>query len=155
MYISARVDYAMRALLELAAAQRENPRALLKGDPIAEKHVIPTKLLVGVLTTLRTAGILQSMRGRDGGFRLAKPAADIRVADVMRALEGPLAEVRGERPEETEYLGAAEHLRDLWIATRVALRSVLETTSLADIETGNLPSDVSALLSAPGAWARR
>jgi Rrf2 family protein len=155
MYISARVDYAMRALLELAAAQRENPRALLKGDAIAEKHVIPTKFLVGVLTTLRTAGILQSMRGRDGGFRLAKPAADIRVADVMRALEGPLAEVRGERPEETEYLGAAEHLRDLWIATRVALRSVLETTSLADIETGNLPSEVAALLSAPGAWARR
>ena len=145
----------MRALLELAAAQRTNPRALLKGDAIAEKHLIPTKFLVGVLTTLRTAGILQSMRGRDGGFRLAKPAADIRVADVMRALEGPLAEIRGERPEETEYLGAAEHLRDLWIATRVALRSVLETTSLADIETGNLPSDVSALLSAPGAWARR
>lgn len=145
----------MRALLELAAAQRTNPRALLKGDAIAEKHLIPTKFLVGVLTTLRTAGILQSMRGRDGGFRLAKPAADIRVADVMRALEGPLAEVRGERPEETEYLGAAEHLRDLWIATRVALRSVLETTSLADIETGNLPSEVSALLSAPGAWARR
>jgi Rrf2 family protein len=155
MYISARVDYAMRALLELAAAQRTNPRALLKGDAIAETHDIPTKFLVGVLTTLRTAGILQSMRGRDGGFRLAKPAADIRVADVMRALEGPLAEVRGERPEETEYLGAAEHLRDLWIATRVALRSVLETTSLADIETGNLPSDVSALLSAPGAWSRR
>ena len=155
MYISARVDYAMRALLELAAAQRTNPRALLKGDAIAEKHVIPTKFLVGVLTTLRTAGILQSMRGRDGGFRLAKPAADIRVADVMRALEGPLAEVRGERPEETEYLGAAEHLRDLWIATRVALRSVLETTSLADIESGNLPSEVAALLSAPGAWARR
>ncbi|MCF8547023.1 MAG: Rrf2 family transcriptional regulator [Microbacteriaceae bacterium] len=155
MYISARVDYAMRALLELAAAQRDNPRALLKGDAIAETHDIPTKFLVGVLTTLRTAGILQSMRGRDGGFRLAKPAADIRVADVMRALEGPLAEVRGERPEETEYLGAAEHLRDLWIATRVALRSVLETTSLADIESGNLPSEVAALLSAPGAWARR
>jgi Rrf2 family protein len=155
MYISARVDYAMRALLELAAAQRDNPRALLKGDAIAETHDIPTKFLVGVLTTLRTAGILQSMRGRDGGFRLAKPAADIRVADVMRALEGPLAEVRGERPEETEYLGAAEHLRDLWIATRVALRSVLETTSLADIESGNLPSEVDALLSAPGAWTRR
>jgi len=155
MYISARVDYAMRALLELTAAQRDNPRALLKGDAIAEMHGIPTKFLVGVLTTLRTAGILQSMRGRDGGFRLAKPAADIRVADVMRALEGPLAEVRGERPEETEYLGAAEHLRDLWIATRVALRSVLETTSLADIETGNLPGEVAALLSAPGAWARR
>jgi len=155
MYISARVDYAMRALLELAAAQRDNPRALLKGDAIAEKHDIPTKFLVGVLTTLRTAGILQSMRGRDGGFRLAKPAADIRVADVMRALEGPLAEVRGERPEETEYLGAAEHLRDLWIATRGALRSVLETTSLADLETGNLPGEVATLLSAPGAWARR
>ena len=155
MYISARVDYAMRALLELAAAQRDNPRALLKGDAIAETHDIPTKFLVGVLTTLRTAGILQSMRGRDGGFRLARPATDIHVADVMRALEGPLAEVRGERPEETEYLGAAEHLRDLWIATRVALRSVLETTSLADIETGNLPSEVAALLSAPGAWARR
>jgi len=145
----------MRALLELAAAQRENPRALLKGDAIAETHDIPTKFLVGVLTTLRTAGILQSMRGRDGGFRLARPATDIHVADVMRALEGPLAEVRGERPEETEYLGAAEHLRDLWIATRVALRSVLETTSLADIETGNLPTEVATLLSAPGAWARR
>ena len=73
----------------------------------------------------------------------------------MRALEGPLAEVRGERPEETEYLGAAEHLRDVWIATRVALRSVLETTSLDDIESGNLPSTVADLLAAPGAWARR
>ena len=155
MYISARVDYAMRALLELAAAQRESPRAMLKGDAIAEKHDIPTKFLVGVLTTLRTAGILQSMRGRDGGFRLAKPAADIRVADVMRALEGPLAEVRGERPEETEYIGAARNLRDVWIATRVALRSVLENTSLADIESGNLPSKVATLLSAPGAWTRR
>jgi Rrf2 family protein len=92
MYISARVDYAMRALLELAAAQRENPRAMLKGDAIAETHNIPTKFLVGVLTTLRTAGILASMRGRDGGFRLARPATDISVADVMRALEGPLAE---------------------------------------------------------------
>jgi Rrf2 family protein len=155
MYISARVDYAMRALLELAAAQRVEPRALLKGDAIAEKHGIPTKFLVGVLTTLRTAGILASMRGKDGGFRLAKPAADISVADVMRALEGPLAEVRGERPEETAYVGVAEHLRDVWIATRVALRSVLETTSLADIESGNLPSTVADLLGAPGAWARR
>lgn len=155
MYISARVDYAMRALLELAAAQRAEPRSLVKGDAIAEKHGIPTKFLVGVLTTLRTAGILSSMRGKDGGFRLARPAADISVADVMRALEGPLAEVRGERPEETEYLGAAEHLRDVWIATRVALRSVLETTSLEDIESGNLPSTVANLLAAPGAWARR
>lgn len=155
MYISARVDYAMRALLELAAAQRAEPRSLVKGDAIAEKHGIPTKFLVGVLTTLRTAGILSSMRGKDGGFRLARPAADISVADVMRALEGPLAEVRGERPEETEYLGAAEHLRDVWIATRVALRSVLETTSLDDIESGNLPSTVADLLAAPGAWARR
>ena len=155
MYISARVDYAMRALRELAAAHRENPRAMLKGDAIAETHGIPTKFLVGVLTTLRTAGILSSMRGKDGGFRLARPAADISVADVMRALEGPLAEVRGERPEETEYIGAARHLRDVWIATRVALRGVLEQTSLADIETGNLPTDVAALLSAPGAWARR
>ncbi len=145
----------MRALLELAAAQRENPRALLKGDAIAETHDIPTKFLVGLLTTLRTAGILHSMRGRDGGFRLAKPAADICVADVMRALEGPLAEVRGERPEETEYRGAAIHLRDVWIATRVALRSVLENMSLADIETGNLSREVAALLSAPGAWTRR
>lgn len=155
MYISARVDYAMRALLELAAAQRAEPRSLVKGDAIAEKHGIPTKFLVGVLTTLRTAGILSSMRGKDGGFRLARPAADISVADVMRALEGPLAEVRGERPEETEYLGAAEHLRDVWIATRVALRSVLETTSLDDIESGKLPSTVANLLAAPGAWARR
>lgn len=155
MYISARVDYAMRALLELTAAQRENPRAMLKGDAIAETHNIPTKFLVGVMTTLRTAGILASMRGRDGGFRLARPATDISVADVMRALEGPLAEVRGERPEETEYAGAALHLRDVWIATRVALRTVLENTSLADIESGNLSTDVALLLSAPGAWARR
>jgi Rrf2 family protein len=155
MYISARVDYAMRALLELAVAQRSEPRSLLKGDAIAEKHGIPTKFLVGVLTTLRTAGILASMRGKDGGFRLAKPAKDISVADVMRALEGPLAEVRGERPEETEYVGAAVHLRDVWIATRVALRSVLENTSLADIESGELSTEVATLLATPGAWARR
>lgn len=155
VYISARVDYAMRALLELTTAQRENSRALLKGDAIAEKHGIPTKFLVGVLTSLRTAGILSSLRGKDGGFRLAKPAVEIRVADVMRALEGPLAEVRGERPEEMEYVGSAEHLRDVWVATRVALRNVLENVSLADIEAGKLPEQVADLLAAPGAWSRR
>jgi Rrf2 family protein len=155
MYISARVDYAMRALLELAAMQRENPKGMLKGDAIAETQGIPTKFLVGLLTSLRTAGILSSLRGRDGGFRLAKPASEIRVADVMRALEGPLAEVRGERPEAMDYTGPAEHLKELWVATRVALRSVLETTTLADLESGNLPASVRELLDAPGAWARR
>lgn len=155
MYISARVDYAMRALLELATLQRENPKGMLKGDDIAETQGIPTKFLVGLLTSLRTAGILSSLRGRDGGFRLAKPADEICVADVMRALEGPLAEVRGERPEAMDYTGSAVHLRELWVATRVALRSVLETTTLADLESGRLPVEVRELLDMPGAWARR
>lgn len=145
----------MRALLELAALQRENPRGMLKGDAIAETQGIPTKFLVGLLTSLRTAGILSSLRGREGGFRLARPASEIRVADVMRALEGPLAEVRGERPEAMDYIGPAVHLKELWVATRVALRSVLETTTLADLEAGNLPPAVRSLLDAPGAWSRR
>ena len=103
---------------------------------------------------LRRAGIVASQRGPEGGYRLARPADEIAVADVFRALEGPLAEVRGERPEDTVYDGPAAHLQEVWVAVRAALRLVLETVTLADVLTGDLPAPVAELLT-PDAWQRR
>lgn len=155
MHISARADYGMRALLELAAAAERTPRALVKGDHIATAQQIPMKFLEAILRDLRIHGIVESRRGVDGGYRLARGAADITVADVVRALDGPLAAVRGERPEHLEYAGAAEHLREVWIAARVAIRDVLEQVTLQQVAEGNLSGSLRALLAAPGAWERR
>ena len=155
MHVSAKVDYALRALLELAATAEKDKSKLTKSDALAEAQHIPTKFLEGILATLRNSGFLMSQRGADGGYRLAKDPADIHVADVMRALEGPIAAVRGERPEDLDYSGTAEHLRDVWVATRAALRTVLEVVTLADIQRGQLPKSVTKLLETPGAWERR
>jgi Rrf2 family protein len=151
MHVSAKVDYGMRALLALAASDG----ARLKGEAIASAQGIPFKFLEGILAQLRTAGIIGSQRGPDGGYHLARDAATITVADVIRALEGPLADVRGERPESTTYLGPAEHLQEVWIAVRAALRGVVEHVTLADVASGNLPPAVTDQLGAPGAWERR
>ena len=155
VHISAKADYGMRALLELAASYRVDPNQLTKGDAIATAQKVPVKFLEGILRQLRQSGIVASQRGADGGYRLDRDPAEVTIADVVRALDGPLAAVRGKRPEEVEYDGASEHLREVWIAVRASMRHVLEGISLDDVATNNLPSDVTELLAEPGAWQRR
>jgi Rrf2 family protein len=155
MHVSAKADYGMRALCELAAASRVDPAKLVKGEQIATAQQIPIKFLEGILRQLRQAGIVASQRGAEGGYRLDRNPAEVSIADVVRALDGPLAAVRGMRPEDIEYPGAAEHLREVWIAVRASMRHVLEHISLDDVATGTLPTDINELLAEPGAWQRR
>jgi Rrf2 family protein len=129
MRVSAKVDYALRAVAELAAA----PPGHVTAERLASAQEIPLKFLENILLELRRAEIVASQRGADGGYRLAKPAEEVSVADVIRAVEGPIATVRGARPEEVEYAGAAAALRDVWIDLRTSMRGVLEQTSLADL----------------------
>jgi Rrf2 family protein len=150
MHIPAKVDYAMRALLELA----EHGEAVT-AETLAEAQNLPTKFLASILADLRRSGLVSSRRGLDGGYRLSRPAAEITVADVMRAIDGPLAEVHGLRPEMTTYTGAALHLQEVWVATRASLRAVLEVTTLEHIISGHLPRPVSKLVSDPDAWRPR
>ncbi len=151
MQVSARVDYGTRALAELAS----RPSELITTEELAGMQGLPVKFLEGILTQLRRAGLVVSKRGADGGYRLARGAEGITVADVFRALDGPIAAVRGEAPEDLVYAGAAEHLRDVYVATRAALRSVLETVTLEHLIEGRLPDEVHSLLALPGAWERR
>jgi Rrf2 family protein len=155
MHVSAKVDYGMRALLTLAEAYGEDSTRLVKGDVIATAQGIPMKFMEGILGQLRTADVIASQRGADGGYRLNRSPADITVAQVMRALEGPLADVRGQRPEHIDYVGPAEHLQEVWIAVRAALRSVVEKVTLDDIVRGEFPAEVTKRLAEPGAWERR
>ena len=152
MYISARVDYATRALLVLAQA---DPGTSVKGESLATAQDLPVKFVENTLVELRRAGLIASQRGPDGGYRLARPANEIALADIIRALEGPLAEVHGLRPDQRKYEGAAEHLQDVWVAVRAALRSVLETTTLADVLSGKLPKHVAKMVADPDSWAVR
>ncbi|MEA2650653.1 MAG: hypothetical protein QOI85_374 [Chloroflexota bacterium] len=149
MRVSARADYALRAVAELAVVQGEDR---LKRDVIATRQHIPLEFLESVLLTLKHAGIVQSQRGSGGGFRLARSAADISLADVIRAVDGPMSDVRGDRPETIEYTGPAERLQDVWIAIRASLRQILEETSVDDLVHDRLPPEVRRLASAPDAW---
>jgi Rrf2 family protein len=149
MYISAQADYAMRALLALAGSTSGQP---VKADEVARAQELPVGFLETILGRLRRVGLVKSLRGAEGGYRLARPASEISVADVVRAVEGPLAEVRGIRPEALSYQPPAEHLQDVWIATRAALRMVLETVTLQDILEGKLPPAVRRLAADPEAW---
>lgn len=157
MRITAKVDYAVRAVVELAAAQTaaHGTRAPLKGEMIATRQAIPLRFLESILADLRRAGLVASQRGSEGGYWLAVPAANVSVADVIRAVEGPLADVHGAPPEEVAYPGPAAELQRVWIATRVALREVLEATSILAVATGELPAVVTELAARPGGWARR
>ena len=146
--VSAKVDYAVRAGVELATAD-EGP---LKGDRIAAAQDIPLKFLENILLDMKQADVVRSQRGPEGGYWLARPADQISIADVIRAVEGPLATVRGERAESLSYEGAAEPLRELWVAVRANLRAVLESVTLADIVNGSLPEPVVALTRDPEAW---
>jgi Rrf2 family protein len=151
MRISARADYAVRAAVELAAAG-EGPT---KGDAIARSQGIPLKFLENILGDLRHSGIVRSQRGADGGYWLARPADQISVADVIRAVEGPLASVRGGPPEEVAYAGAAEPLARVWIAVRASLRGVVERVTLADVAADRLPARIAKLAEDPEAWVTR
>ena len=152
MRISAKVDYAVRAAIEMVGADRTAP---LKGDRIASAQGIPMKFLENILSELRRAGLVGSRRGTDGGYWLARPAVSITVADIIRAVEGPLANVQGVRPEALEFTGSAEPLQRMWVCVRASLRSVLEHVTLADLVAGKLPARVSKLADDPDAWAPR
>jgi Rrf2 family protein len=149
--VNAKVDYALRALAELAAAEA----GPVKAETIARAQGIPPKFLENILLELRHGGIVISQRGAEGGYRLAMPAAEISLADVIRIVDGPLANVRGLRPERLEYSGPAEPLLQVWIALRANMRAVLEQVTLQDLVTGDLPPDVIALTESPDAWSRR
>ena len=149
MRVSAKSDYAIRAAAELAAAGNGQHR---KRDQIAEAQKIPSKFLETILLDLKHTGIVKSTRGADGGYALARPAADISLADVIRAVDGPMATVRGERVESVEYEGSARALRDVWVAVRASLRRVLETISLQDLVDDHLPESVRELNADPEAW---
>ncbi len=151
VYISAKVDYAVRALCTLADADG-NP---VTADALAQAQGLPSKFLESILNDMRRAGLLISQRGAEGGYRLSRPAGSITVAEVIRPLDGPLAEVRGLRPEATTYQGSAEHLQDVWVAVRASLRAVLEQVTIADIVAGELPRSVRKLTTDPDAWLSR
>ena len=151
MRTTAKADYAVRAAVELAASDGSP----VPSDRIAEAQQIPVNFLENILLDLRRAGIVESRRGASGGYLLAKPADEIVLADIVRAVEGPLASVRGLSPDQLDYAGSAVALRDVWVALRSAVRSVLEHVTLADVATGKLPPHVSELTREPDAWVRR
>ncbi|KAA0024555.1 RrF2 family transcriptional regulator [Antrihabitans cavernicola] len=151
MHLTAKADYAVRALVELASS----PQQSAKAEAVAAAQAIPGKVLEAVLGELRRGGLVQSRRGPDGGYWLARPASQISIADVIRTIDGPLASVRGERPEDVSYSGSAAPLRHVWVAVRVNMRAVLEQVSIEDIATNQLPEFVDQLTIEPQAWRRR
>ena len=151
MQISAKTDYAIRALLDLAAHEPE----LVKVDAIVRDQGLPRKFVEAILGELRRAQLVRSQRGADGGYALARPATEITLGAVIRAVDGPLAEVRGLRPHETTYAGVAQHLPDVWIAVRASLRRVLDEVTLAQLLAGKLPAHVKRLVQEPDAWLPR
>jgi Rrf2 family protein len=149
--ISAKADYAIRAAAELAAAGG----GPVKGERLAGSQGIPPKFLENILSDLRQNGLIRSQRGAEGGYWLARPAEQISVADIMRAVDGPLASVRGQRPEEVDYTGAAAELQRVWIAVRHNQREVVEQVTVADLAAGKLPEPVIRLADDPEAWVTR
>ena len=151
MRISAKVDYGIRALTELALVEgrQEGP---VRREQIRAAQDIPVAFLENILLELKRGGIVTSVRGQRGGFRLARPAAEITLAEVIRAIDGPLASVRGIRPEDLEYAGSAESLRDVWVAVRASVRIVLERVTIADLVGGRLPREVKRLTQPAEAW---
>jgi Rrf2 family protein len=149
--ISAKTDYAVRALLNLASHEPD----LVKVDTIVREQGLPRKFVEAILGELRRAALVRSQRGADGGYALARPAHEISLGAVIRAVDGPLAEVRGLRPNETAYTGVAEHLPDVWVAVRASLRKVLDEVSLAQVLSGKLPAHIRRLVESPDAWLPR
>jgi Rrf2 family protein len=152
MRVPAKAEYAIRALCELAAGGGER---LVSAEEIADAQGISTYFLLGILADLRAAGLVESRRGREGGYRLARPAREIPLAEVMRVVSGPLASVQGKLPQDVEYPGPAAALREVWVAVRASLRAVLETVTVADLVADSLPAEVLALVADPDAWVAR
>jgi Rrf2 family protein len=152
VHVTAKADYAVRAVIELAGSSQSAPR---KVDEVAQAQSIPVSFLENILTQLRSAGLVRSQRGPEGGYWLAKPPEELNLAHVIRAVEGPLVGVRGQRPEEVEYVGSAESLREVWVAVRASLRNVLERVTVADVAAGTLPDEVIALTHEEAAWEAR
>jgi Rrf2 family protein len=148
MRLSARADYALRAAIEIATVTEGHVTA----EQVAARQGIPVKFLETILTQLRRAGLVRSQRGPDGGFWLARPADQISLADIIRAIDGQLLGVRGERPENIGYIGAAEPLQTVWIALRASERAILDEVKLDHIVTGKLPERVTRLAEDPRAW---
>src|SRR6478609_11944472 len=146
MRLSARADYALRAAIELAATERNH----ITAEQLARAQSIPGKFLEAILTQLRRAGLVRSQRGPEGGFWLARPAEEISLADIIRAIDGPLLGVRGERPENVGYIGVAEPLQTVWIALRANERAILEDVNLAHLVANALPESVRKLADQPG-----
>lgn len=149
VHISAKAEYAVRALLVLAADPDNKP---IPGETVARSQKMPAKFVENTLVELRRTGLVASVRGASGGFKLGRPASRITIADIIRAVDGPLAEVRGDRPENAVYEGPAEHLQTVWVATRASLRSVLEHVTLADVVSGKIPKKIAKLADTPDAW---
>jgi len=152
VHVTAKADYALRAVVELAGSSQASPR---KVDEIAKAQAIPVSFLENILTQLRSAGIVRSQRGPEGGYWLARPPDDVNLAQIIRAVEGPLVGVRGQRPEEVAYTGTAESLQQVWIALRANLRKVLEHVTVEDVASGKLPREVVALTREEQAWQTR
>ena len=153
MRISAKTDYAIRAVVEMAAAGEDG--YLVKADAVADAQRIPARFLLSILNELRHAGIVDSRRGAEGGYRLARPADTITIADVIRAIDGPLANVAGTRPDALELTGSAAPLRDVWVSLRSSIRDVLEHVTVADVVSGELPAEVRERTRDQDAWAPR
>jgi len=149
--VSAKADYAVRAAAELAAGE-DGP---IKGEALADAQDIPLQFLEHILLELKHAGIVRARRGARGGYWLAREPDDVTIADIIRAVEGPIANVQSAPPESITYRGNAEHLQEVWIAVRANLRAVLETTTLADLTSGKLPQVVKHLSDSPDAWEPR
>ncbi len=152
MHLTAKADYAVRAIVELADSTQDAPR---KVDDVAKAQNIPVSFLENILTQLRSTGLVRSQRGPEGGYWLARAPEEVNLADIIRAVEGPLVGVRGQRPEEVEYVGSAASLQQVWVALRTSLRQVLENVTVADVAGGNLPKDVLALTHEEEAWHTR
>ncbi len=150
MQIPAKADYAIRALLSLAATD-----VSVSAEHLAQEQELPAKFLGAILSDLRRGGLVTSQRGPEGGFRLARPADEIMIADILRVVSGPMAGVRGMRPEALHYEGHASHLRDVWVAVRGTLREVLEHVTLGQVLRGDLPDSVTRFSDDPDAWQTR
>ena len=151
MRVSAKADYAVRAVAELAAS----PDGPVKGERLADSQDIPLQFLEHILLDLKHSGIVRARRGAKGGYWLAKPSDEVSIADVIRAVEGPIAHVQSAPPESITYTGSAKELQNVWIAVRASLRDVLESTSLADLVSGELPEHVRELADDKDAWQPR
>jgi Rrf2 family protein len=149
--ISAKTDYAVRALLSLAAHAPDR----ISAGVVVDEQALPLKFIEGILGDLRRAGLVRTQRGVGGGYSLSRPAGEITLGAVLRAVDGPLAEVHGLRPDETSYSGVAVHLSDVWVAVRASLREVLDQTTVEQVLTGELPPHVRKLVDLPEAWLPR